>query len=97
MSKPKHGWWSWVKGMCHRWPELEVIHKTKLEQQEYESVRRAMEETAPERLEVLRLCLIGGTGTIQDSAEMRGVPTATVKQWQREFIYRVAAHFGLLD
>ena len=97
MSKPKYGWWGYVKDMCRRWPELAAAHESRVERREYEAVRAALADNPPERVQLLRRCLLGGPETLQRAAESEGVSFATGKEWQKEFILDVAAHWGLLD
>lgn len=97
MSKPKYGWWGYVKDICRRWPELAAAHESRIERREYEAVFAALADNPPERVQLLRRCLLGGPETLQRAAESEGVSFATGKEWQKEFILDVAAHWGLLD
>lgn len=134
MSKPRYDWWSYVKGMIRRYPELcakeKALRETclspklsgqpggkgrasdptadaalrelpEINRRELEAVRRAIEETrrldtGEERFRMIRLVFWDRTHTLEDTAVQFHIAYITACRWHREFIYMVAAKFGLL-
>ena len=56
MSKPKYGWWGYVKDICRRWPELAATHESRIERREYEAVCAALADNPPERVQSGAVC-----------------------------------------
>lgn len=72
-------------------------------QREFESIRRAvsMIQNAPQtgaiRLQLIDLTFWTKSHNLYEAAEAVGIPYNVARQYQAEFIYLVAKHYGLLD
>lgn len=91
MSKPRYGWWSYVKDMIRRYPD-------RTNSDEARAIEIAIEETermpgGRERLKVIQMVFFKKTHTLQGAA--LNVPCAydTAKGWTQQFIRAVAKAF----
>lgn len=103
MSRPRYGWWGYVKSMIRKYPERRGKALTSVALQEYEAVRAAIEQTermrgGHDRLRVVELvywkrvkCNIAGAALQIPCSEK------TAQRWHGDFIRAVAQNFGLLD
>lgn len=92
MSKPRYGWWGYVKGMIRRYPNH-------VNEDEYRAVRAAIEETeryidGADRMRVVRMVLMKDTHTLHGAALAIPCSYDTVKKWQQQFIRCVAKSFS---
>lgn len=97
MSKPRYGWWSYVKDMIRRYPDRTTKEEAK-------AVKTAIEETEKlcdgiERLKVIQMVFFKKTHTLQGAALNVPCSYETAKIWTQQFIRLVAKSFrccGLL-
>ena len=97
MSKPRYGWWSYVKDILRRYPD-------KTNENESEAVRKAVEKTeelvdGKDRMSVIRMVFFKETHTLQGAALNVPCSYETAKIWTQQFIRLVARYFeccGLL-
>lgn len=108
MSKPKHYWWGYVKGMIRNYPSLvkkyggQPASILTTEGREYNAVMRAVADTerccnGMERLKIIRMVLWEGNHTLAGAALMIPCHEDTAKAWHGEFIKTVAFYYGLMD
>lgn len=96
MSKPRYGWWGYVKWMIRSYKSGALMTKKELE-----AVEAAIEETkqlidGAERLRLIDLVLWKRTHTLQGAALAVYVSERTAQEWHRQFIRLVAQKRGLL-
>ncbi|MEE0801074.1 MAG: hypothetical protein U0L91_07325 [Gemmiger sp.] len=109
MSTPHYDWWSYAKGMVRRFPELRAragagqtlaaVNRRELQAVEQAvAVTRAM-DTGEERLRLIRLTYWNRNNryTLEGAAGQVYISYITAKRWHRDFIYRVAEAYGLLE
>lgn len=97
MSKPRYGWWSYVKDMLRRYPNL-------TNENESEAIRKAIEKTeslvdGADRMSVIKMVFFKETHTLQGAALNVPCSYDTAKKWTQQFIRLVARCFecnGLL-
>ena len=111
MSKPRYDWWSYVKGMIRRYPELRRRYGALREGRltaDYSGMPRgggdgrAVETTehyrnGQERLKVIELVLWKKTHNLQGAALQIPCHVDTAKVWHGDFIRLVASYYGLMD
>lgn len=113
MSKPRFIWWSYIKSIIKHYPamkeEFDAVEDCPIcdlpttRQREFESIRRAvsMIRSAPQtgaiRMKLIELTFWNKTHNLYEAAEAVGIPYNVARQYQAEFIYLVAKHYGLLD
>lgn len=134
MSKPRYGWWGYVKYIIRQYPrrkaDYDELHRQsitptlsgmpggsdisrktettaakelpRVEQKEYDAVRRAVETTQRlkngfERIEIINLVYWKKSHTLEGAAFKVGYSYDRVKQMNNEFIRLVAGYYGLLD
>lgn len=103
MSKPRHGWWGYVKWMIRIYEADKHIvdkKKQKLTDEERSAVEAAIEETkqridGQERIKLVTLVLWKRTHTLQGAALACYISERTAQEWHRQFIYLVAEKRGL--
>lgn len=91
MSRPKAGWWSYVKHMIRHYPD-------RVNQEEYAAVKAALEETGrrengANRLKVVQMVLIRGTHTLAGAALLIPCCERTAQRWHADFIRAVGRNF----
>jgi len=74
----------------------------RVEQQEYEAVKKAIATTeryrnGHERLSIIRMVLWKKTHTLEGAARMVPCSHKTARQWHGEFVRLVAKCYGLMD
>lgn len=97
MSKPRYGWWSYVKDMIRRYPGRTSTDETR-------AIESAIAETESlvggrERMQVIQMVFIKKTHTLQGAALNVPCSYETAKGWTQQFIRAVAKAFecqGLL-
>ena len=97
MSKPRYGWWSYVKDMIRRYPDRTTKEESK-------AVKTAIEETeklcdGADRMKVIQMVFFKQTHTLQGAALNVPCSYETAKIWTQQFIRLVARSFrccGLL-
>lgn len=134
MSKPRYGWWGYVKYIIRQYPlrkaDYDELHRQsttpslsgmpggsdisrktettaakelpRVEQKEYDAVRRAVETTQRlkngfERIEIINLVYWKNSHTLEGAAFKVGYSYDRAKQMNNEFIRLVAGYYGLLD
>ena len=102
MSKPRYGWWGYVKWMIRQYPARKgrYIHAAALREQS--AVQKAIDQTeamdnGTERLQVIDLVFFKQTHTLEGAALMVPCSYDTAQKYHAQFIKAVARNFGLLD
>lgn len=102
MSKPRYGWWGYVKWMIRQYParEGEYIQGKALD--ERMAVQRAIDQTmkmdnGQDRLRVVDLVFFKQTHTLEGAALMVPCSYDTAQKYHAQFIKLVAKNYGLLD
>lgn len=98
MSKPRYGWWGYVKDMIRRYPD-------QCNDNERSAVRAAIEQTertsnGANRLKVIDMVFWKQTHTLEGAALQIPCHYETARHWHTDFIKAVAQNFecnGLLD
>lgn len=95
MSKPRFGWWGYVKWMIRGYKNGALLTKA-----EIEAVRAAVAETeqladGAERMKLVDMVLWRRTHTIQGAAMAIFVSDRTAREWHRQFVQLVARKRGL--
>lgn len=95
MSKPRYGWWGYVKWMIRGYKNGALLTKA-----EIEAVRAAVAETeqladGAERMKLVDMVLWKRTHTIQGAAMAIFVSDRTAQEWHRQFVRLVAQKRGL--
>lgn len=102
MSKPRYDWWSYIKAVIRRYPELKGREMSGIALREKEAVEAAIAATermrnGMDRLAVIRMVLWDKTHTLEGAALMIPCHYETARHWHSDFIKEVARQFGLLD
>ena len=104
MSRPKYGWWSYAQSMIRKYPERakRADGLSAIERKELEAVQGAIHDlrragNSAERLQIIELVYWKQRRTLAGAAMELSYSYRTVKRWHSEFVYGVAAHFGLLE
>nr|DAR61284.1 MAG TPA: hypothetical protein [Caudoviricetes sp.] len=102
MSKPKYGWWGYVKWMVRQYPNRKDknLHGKVLD--ECSAVQKAidqtmMQEDGANRMQIIELVFFKQTHTIEGAAMMAHCGYETAKRWVQQFIKTVARNRGLMD
>lgn len=108
MSRPKHYWWGYVKGMIRNYPCLvkkyggQPASMLTTEGREYNAVMRAVATTegycnGEDRLKIIKLVLWDDSHTVAGAALALPCHEDTASKWHAEFIKLVATNYGLMD
>ena len=102
MSKPRYGWWGYVKWMIRQYPARKDQHIQGNALKERQAVQQAIDETAQmengeERLQVIALVFFRKTHTLEGAAMMIPCSYVTARRWHNDFIKKVARNYGLTD
>lgn len=102
MSRPRYGWWGYVKSMVRLYPERRGQALTGTALREFEAVRAAIEQTermsnGANRLKVIELVFWKRTYTLPGAALQVPCSERVAQRWHADFIRAVARNFGLLD
>lgn len=105
MSRPRYGWWGYVKSMVRLYPERRGQALTGTALREFEAVRAAIEQTertsnGANRLKVIELVFWKRTHYISGAALQVPCSEKTAKRYHADFIKAVAQNFrcdSLLD
>ena len=102
MSKPRYGWWGYVKWMIRQYPARKDQHIQGNALKERQAVQQAVDETAQmengeERLQVIDLVFFRQTHTLEGAAMMIPCSYMTARRWHNDFIKKVARNYGLTD
>lgn len=102
MSKPRYGWWGYVKWMIRQYPARKDRYVQGNALKERQAVQQAIDETAgmengKERLQVIELVFFRQTHTLEGAALMIPCSYMTARRWHNDFIKRVAKNYGLID
>lgn len=98
MSKQRYGWWDYVRKMIQRYPERKGRELSEEEQNEFNAVQAAVEQTermddAQKRMKVIDLTMWESTHTIAGAANLVPCSERTAQTWRSEFIRTVAKNF----
>jgi len=102
LSKPKYGWWGYVKDMIRRYPGLEKAEVYGNALKEKEAVKAAVSQTealdnGKDRIALVNMVFWKKTHTLEGAALKVHCSKRTAQEWHRQFIRLVAKNFGLLD
>ena len=102
MSKPRYGWWGYVKWMIRQYPAREDRYIQGKALDERMAVQRAIDQTlelenGKERMQVIELVFFRQTHTLEGAAMMIPCSERTARRWHAEFIKLVAREYGLLE
>lgn len=102
MSKPRYGWWGYVKWMIRQYPAREGKYIQGKALDERMAVQRAIDQTmkldnGQDRLRVVDLVFFKQTHTLEGATLMVPCGYETAKRWIQQFIKLVAKNFGLLE
>lgn len=105
MSRPRYGWWGYVKSMVRLYPERRGQALTGTALREFEAVRAAIEQTermrnGHDRLKVIDLVFWKRTCDLKHAGLYVRYSENTVQNWHADFIKAVAQNFhcnSLLD
>lgn len=102
MSKPRYGWWGYVKWMIRQYPAREGKYIQGKALDERMAVQRAIDQTmkldnGQDRLRVVDLVFFKQTHTLEGAALMVPCSYDTAQKYHAQFIKLVAKNYGLLD
>ena len=105
MSRPRYGWWPYIKSMIRRYPQLRSTPDEALsavDRREYDAVRQAADETmqlpgGDARLGVIELMFWRRSHTLEGAAAAVHVSERTARRYHTDFIRLVAKKYGLLE
>ena len=102
MSKPRSGWWGYVKWMIRQYPARKGRYIQAAALREQSAVQKAIDQTeamdnGTERLQVIDLVFFKQTHTLEGAALMVPCSYDTAQKYHAQFIKAVARNFGLLD
>lgn len=102
MSKPRYGWWGYVKWMIRQYPARKGQYIQAAALREQSAVQKAIDQTeamdnGTERLQVIDLVFFKQTHTLEGAALMVPCSYDTAQKYHAQFIKAVARNFGLLD
>ena len=102
MSKPRYGWWGYVKWMIRQYPARKGRYIQAAALREQSAVQKAIDQTeamnnGTERLQVINLVFFKETHTLEGAALMVPCTYDTAQKYHAQFIKAVARNFGLLD
>lgn len=92
MSKPKYGWWSYVKEMIRRYPVQTNENETKAVACAIELTERLPD--GKDRMRVIQMVFLKKTHTLQGAALNVPCSYETAKIWTQQFIRLVAKSFS---
>ena len=95
MSRPRHDWWGYAKGMIRRYPDA-------VTQREHRAVAHAVEATrglpdGAERMALVDMIFWRRSHTLTGAADVCHVSERTARRWHSDFIWLVARAFGLTE
>lgn len=101
MSKPRYGWWGYVKWMIRQTPKRDGMPLDGKAAEEQAAVYRALTEImnkpdANARLMLIDLVFFKQTHTLDGAAQAVSCSERTARRWSSEFITMVAKERGLL-
>lgn len=99
MSKPRYGWWGYVKWMIRQYPARQDRYCQGSTLKERQAVQQAIDETenmenGKERLQVIELVFFRQTHTLEGAALMVPCHYKTAQKWHNDFIRLVASKYG---
>lgn len=102
MSKPRYGWWGYVKWMIRQYPVRKGRYIQAAALREQSAVQKAIDQTGAmdsgtERLQVIDLVFFKQTHTLEGAALVVPCSYDTAQKYHAQFIKAVARNFGLLD
>lgn len=102
MSKPRYGWWGYVKWMIRQYPARDGRYIQGKALEERMAVQRAIDQTlelenGKERMQVIELVFFRQTHTLEGAAMMIPCSERTARRWHAEFIKLVAREYGLME
>lgn len=102
MSKPRYGWWGYVKWMIRQYPAREGKYIQGKALDEHMAVQRAIDQTmkldnGQDRLRAVDLVFFKQTHTLEGAALMVPCSYDTAQKYHAQFIKLVAKNYGLLD
>lgn len=92
MSKPRFGWWSYVKDMIRRYPDRTNDDETKAVAVAIEDTERLLD--GDDRMKLIRMVFLKKTHTLQGAALNVPCSYETAKIWTQQFIRLVAKSFS---
>ena len=95
MSRPRHDWWGYAKGMIRRYPDA-------VNAREHSAVERAVGVTrglpdGAERMALVDMIFWRRSHTLSGAADACHVSERTARRWHTAFIRLVAQKFGLTE
>lgn len=102
MSKPRYGWWGYVKWIIRQYPAREGRYIQGKALDEKMAVQRAVDatmamENGVERMQVIEMVFFKQTHTLEGAALMVPCSQRTARRWHTDFIKLVAKEYGLTD
>lgn len=102
MSKPRYGWWGYVKWMIRQYPARKGRYIQAAALREQSAVQKAIDQTeamdnGTERMQVIDLVFFKQTHTLEGAALMIPCHYETARHWHTDFIKLVARNFGLIE
>lgn len=102
MSKPRYGWWGYIKAVIRRYPSLMDAEVSGIALREKEAVQAAVDaterlENGKDRLMVVDLVFWSRTHTLEGAAMQVPCSYEAAKRYQQRFIKQVAMNMNLLD
>ena len=91
MSRPRYGWWGYVKHMIRRYPD-------RVNEDERQAVEAALAETqrlpsGGERLAIAKMVLLQGSHTLAGAALLIPCSERTAQRYHADFIRAVGRNF----
>ena len=102
MSRPRYGWWGYVKSMARQYPARSRLAVSGPEAREQAAVETAIQYTmglpdGEERMRLVRRSLLQHTHTLEGAAMEVPCSYATARRWHKEFLQQIAKAYGLLQ
>lgn len=101
MSKPRYGWWGYVKWIIRQAPRRDGVALEGKAAEEQAAVNRAISQIknkpdANARLMLIDLVFFKQTHTLDGAAQAVSCSERTARRWSSDFIVMVAKERGLL-
>ena len=95
MSRPRHDWWGYAKGMIRRYPDA-VNAREHGAVEHAVSITRGLPDGA-ERMALVDMIFWRRSHTLTGAAGVCHVSERTAQRWHADFIWLVAREFGLTE
>lgn len=99
MSKPRFGWWGYVKDMIRRYPTANITQSEKAAVDAAIELTKRMQD-GQDRIDVIDMVMWSRTRTLAGAALAIPCGYETAKRYQQQFIKSVAQNFeckGLIE